>query len=427
VEGGTRLAGSIRIGGAKNAVSKQILASLLTEEPCILGNVPRIGEIDALLAMLAELGTRHAWLDQQTLWMHTPSVRHGTASARHCRHNRLSPLLLSCLLHRLGAARVAQPGGCRLGARPIDFHVQALSAMGAAVTVDPREIRAVSRGLHGTTIHLPYPSVGATENVLLLAVRAEGMTVLENAAIEPEVLDSVAFLRKMGAAITLEGERTLIVEGVGRLFGARHCVLADRIEAASFAIAAAATDGEIRLSGVGPGALEGFLPVFSQAGGGWQADGDGVTCFRRAARAGTVQVESGPFPGFSTDWLVPMMVLLTQGSEPCAVHESVFENRLGLVHGLRRMGAGVRLSTGCLGSQVCRFHGQGYWHSAVVHPRPLHAAKLKIPDLRAGFAYLTAALIADGVTELAGVHHLHRGYGNLLGKLRQLGARIEMR
>ena len=230
----------------------------------------------------------------------------------------------------------------------------------------------------------------------------------------------------MGASITLGGERTLVVEGAARLFGARHRVLADRIEAASFAIAAAATDGMIRTVGIGPAALASFLPIFSQAGGDWRMDSDSLTFFRRSPRLHEVQVESGPFPGFSTDWLLPMMVLLTQGSGACTVHESVFENRLGSVHGLRRMGADIRLSTRCLGDRDCRFHGRGFWHSAVVHPRPLHAAKLTIPDLRAGFAYLTAALVADGSTELAGVHHLDRGYCNLLGKLRHLGARIDI-
>ena len=424
VEGGCRLRGEVRLHGAKNAVAKQIVASLLTDEPCTIGNVPRIGEIAAVLALLGEVGMRHRWLDDQTLCVHTPVLTGASLGGLHARSNRLSILALGCLVQRAGAAQVPPPGGCPIGVRPLDFHVQALTMLGADVRVGPQGYQASAKRLQGAAIDLPYPSVGGTESVLLAAVRAEGTTCLTNAAVEPEVLDTVEFLRKMGASIELRPPRTFVIQGVSHLRGATHRAIADRVEAASLAAAAAATDGAVRVLDARESDLEAFLRVFTQWGGGYSVDPDGITFYRHKSRAEGVDVETAPFPGFSTDWLPPTIVLLAQSDRPSSVHETVFENRLASVAGLRRMGAAMQLSSRCLGTEPCRFHDQGFLHSALIRPARLRGASLSIGDLRAGFAFVLAALTAEGASDISGTCHLERGCADLVGSLRRLGARI---
>lgn len=424
VAGGRPLQGTLRIAGAKNAASKQILATLLTEEPCILHNIPRVGEISSLLHMLTPLGTRHGWLSADTLLVHTPRLRPAHIAPRLAFQNRLSILLVGCLLNRVGQARSPLPGGCPIGRRPIDFHCAALTAMGAEIVVGEHDVRAAApAGLHGAIVRLPFPSVGATETVLLAAVHARGTTVLHGAAIEPEVLDTIALLQAMGGEIERTG-RTLVIRGVSRLHGADHRTLPDRIEAASWAVAAAATDGEIVLEGIGAGLLAEFLPAFTALGGGVRDEGDRVRFYRQVARLRPIDVETGPYPCFSTDWLLPLAALCAQAPGRSRLHETVFERRLAGLVGLAAMGSPVEWSSECPEGRGCRFGGVEPRHVATLRAGRLRPARLTVRDLRMGFACLVAALATPGESLLWGTKHLDRGYPHLVSRLQHLGARI---
>jgi UDP-N-acetylglucosamine 1-carboxyvinyltransferase len=274
---------------------------------------------------------------------------------------------------------------------------------------------------------LPYPSVGATENLLLAAVTAHGTTVIENAAIEPEVIDLVLFLQKMGAVVMVESDRRIIIEGVEALSGARHRVIEDRIEIASYAAAAVATGGDIEILDARQEHLVTFLNVLRSVGGHFEVHDRGIRFWGEAGNLRAQHVETGVHPGFMTDWQQPTVVLLTQAEGPSVVHETVYENRFGYTDLLREMGANIALTSKCLGSRTCRFQDQDFSHSAVVSgPTPLQPTRLAIPDLRAGFAYVLAALLADGTSELSNVHYLQRGYEDIPAKLQSLGTPIEI-
>ena len=423
IEGGRPLRGTITVGGAKNAVTKQMVATLLTDEPCLLQNVPHTTEIAATLRMLAGLGTQHTWLGRSTLELHTPRLADYAIGPEHERLNRIPLLAISPLLHRAGEARVPLPGGCPIGARPADFHLSLLGQMGARVEVDPEGFVASGR-LHGAMVELPYPSVGATESALLAAVLAPGESIIANAAVEPEIMDTIGFLQSMGARIRLQPRRKIIVEGVRRLFGARHRVIGDRTEAASFAFAAAATGGRIEVRGVDGRHLEPLVEVFRALGGCWETTPLGIAFSCRSGLR-PVFVQTGPWPGFSTDWLPALVVALTQASGRSGVHETVFESRLGYAEMLSAAGARFSVSDWCVGGP-CRFCGGGHLHSCTVRPSRLRAARLAAPDLRGGFAMVVAALVADGRSEILHMERVERGYAYLADKLDALGARLHI-
>lgn len=427
IRGGTPVAGVVSASGAKNAITKQLVASLLTSEPCVLGNVPRIAEIDAVLNMLAEVGCRYEWIDRETLRVRTSSVQTGNVGSRYSGVNRIPILMLAPLLHRIGEARVPTVGGCNIGPRPVNFHLDALARLGADVDTTMDGYRATANGLSGAEITLPYPSVGATETCVFAAVLARGTTVIDNAAIEPEIVDTIAFLQKMGARISIGVGRRIVVEGVARLHGANHTTLSDRIEAASFAVAAVTTGGEVTVNNARHEDLATFLTVLRAAGGGFRAERNGITFFRRNDELSPVHIETDVHPGFMTDWQQPMAVLLTQAEGVSIVHETVYENRFGYTSALQRMGAAVSLTDFCLGSAACRFAKQGHTHSCLIHgSTPLTGRPIAIPDLRAGFAYVIAALAAHGTTQLTGIKYLERGYADVLQKLQAVGADVEL-
>jgi UDP-N-acetylglucosamine 1-carboxyvinyltransferase len=413
------------VAGAKNAVTKQMVATLLCDEPCVLENVPATSEVVVTLRMLSSLGTWHAWRSPSTLVLHTPELATSAVGRAHERLNRIPLLALGPLLHRTGAAWVPLPGGCPIGSRHTDFHLALLGRMGARVEMASGGFSAHGR-LRGARIELPYPSVGATENALLAAVLARGPTEILNAAVEPEIRDTIGMLRCMGARIAVEpGARRIAIEGVPRLAGARHRVMPDRTEAASFAMAAAVTQGRVEVVGAERCHLDPFLRVFRALGGKWFAGPHSMTFFRSHALR-PVTVETGPYPGFSTDWLPPLVVLLTQARGVSVVHETVFEDRLG--YAVRLGAAGARLSVGdvCPAGRTCRFAGQGHFHSCRVFPSQLHGARLLAPDLRGGFAMLLAALIAHGTSHLGHMERVERGYAELADKLCALGAALRV-
>ncbi|HEV8579660.1 MAG TPA: UDP-N-acetylglucosamine 1-carboxyvinyltransferase [Thermoanaerobaculia bacterium] len=427
IVGGKPLRGEVTVGAAKNAIGKQLVASLLTNQQCIFSNVPRITEIDAILDMLSEVGLAYQWLAEDRLRVQTEEIRSTQISQRYSGFNRIPILLLGPLIHRAGEATVPLVGGCDIGERPVDYHINALRAMGAEIELTGTEYIARASGLHGTTLRLNYPSVGATENIIMAASLAKGKTVIENAAVEPEVIDTILFLQKMGAQIQVEVDRRVIIEGVNELTGVEHVPLTDRIEVASFAIAAVATNGSVKVWNAQQEYMISFLNNLRKVGGGFEVGAGSIRFFRAGKKLRPVHVETDVHPGFMTDWQQPFVVLLTQADGVSVVHETVYEDRFGYVQDLSRMGAEIDLSPACLGSKQCRYRDSNYFHSAIVRGATnLSGQSLVIPDLRAGFAYLVAALVAKGESEIRGIKYIERGYANVPNKLKSIGAEIHV-
>lgn len=428
IEGGRRLEGCVTISGAKNAINKQLVASLLTDQPCTFTNVPKTTEVQVILEMLEEVGTIYEWSTKGHLTVHTPQITNTSISQRYSGFNRIPILMISPLLHRAGEATVPVVGGDTIGGRPVNFHVAALEAMGGHLDFSVDRYSASTRRIIGTTVVLPYPSVGATENVLIAATLAQGATTIVGAAVEPEIIDTILFLQKMGALIRLEVDRRIIVEGVSRLHGVIHHTIPDRIEAASFAVAAVATDGRIFAQHSRQEDLIPLLNSLRKVGGEFTVEQGGITFFRAKEYLSQTHIETDVYPGFATDWQPPFVVLLTQASGISVMHETVYEQRFGYTETLRRMGADIDLTDLCLGHKDCRFSDRGHPHSCVIQgPRHLHGESIEIPDIRAGFAYLVSALVAEGVSEISNVHYIERGYANIPERLRAIGASIEVR
>ena len=427
IRGHRPLHGSIRAQAAKNAVTKQLVASLLTREPCRLHDVPDITDIDVVLAMLAEIGAACDRLEDGAVDIATPRIASTTVSERYSGFNRIPILLVAPLLHRAGMARVPVVGGCNIGERPIDFHIDLLRKMGAQIDEDDDGYTARADRLRGTVIALPYPSVGATENAIFAACLAEGTTVIHNAAVEPEIVDTVLFLQKMGALIQIDTDRKIVIEGVDRLSGAHHDPVRDRIEVASFAMAAVATEGRLRIEGADQTAMITFLNTLRKIGGGFEVDSGAITFFRDRDSLDPIHIETDVHPGFMTDWQQPMVTLLTQADGVSVVHETVYEKRFGYTSTLNDMGANITLTNDCLGGKDCRFADRNFPHSAIVQgATPLAGREIEIPDLRAGFAYLLAALIGDGETTIFGTRFIERGYVNVPERLASVGADIDV-
>ena len=426
INGGRPLSGVVRLDGAKNAVTKQLVASLLTDEPCTLHNVPKNQEVFSVLEMLSELGMESTWLGEDSLLVQTKEIKNIAIKSEYSGTNRIPILVIGPLLYRAQEAFVPMAGGCNIGSRPVDFHVNALRAFGAEITENEDGYHAKSSRIQGCVIELPYPSVGATENILLTAVLATGTTVIKNAAVEPEIIDTILLLQKMGALVHIDTDRKIIIEGVEKLAGANHNIIPDRIEAASFAIAAIVTNGHLEIQNARQSDMISLLNVVRKVGGGFDVGEQGITFFRSKSHLSCVHVETDVFPGFSTDWQPMLVSLLTQSEGVSVIHETVYENRFGYTQMLRDMGANISLSKDCLGSKSCRFLCRGYQHSCIVHGLTiLSGRKMQIPDLRAGFAYVVAALIANGESEISGIKYLERGYAKVVEKLKLLGAKIE--
>lgn len=424
VRGGRPLRGEIHVAGAKNAAPKLIIAALLASEPSVLDNVPRIGEVELTLRICSALGVRWRWLGEASLEIDPSTVTDWRIPADVSPEHRCCVIFLAVLLQRVGRAQIASIGGDAIGRRPIDYHLAGLCSLGAEVERSDGLTRLRCSVLRGNTIRLDYPSVGATEQLLLAAATATGRTLIRNAAIEPEICNLVGFLRAMGARIHLRG-RTWVIEGVPALHGARHRVIGDRLEAASYAAAAVATRGDIFVHGAEPEHLSSFLTILRAAGGRCESDSAGIR-FSGPRVPRPVTVETAPHPGFMTDWQPPLVVLLTQADGVSTVHETVYERRLGYVAALGEMGAAIDLHTACLGTGKCRFHNRGCVHSALITgPSSLVACDLEVPDLRAGFAYLLAALVAEGESTLTEVGNIERGYQSVLAKIQSLGGQIE--
>ncbi|MFV9503732.1 MAG: UDP-N-acetylglucosamine 1-carboxyvinyltransferase [Oscillochloridaceae bacterium umkhey_bin13] len=428
IQGGEPVVGQITALGAKNFATKAMVAALLADSPTRLRNCPPIGDVAITRSMLEAIGVSLRDEDGE-LWIDPTAMGSSRVPIPDSGSNRIPILLLGALLHRFDEVAVPVLGGCKIGERPVDFHLNAIEQFGGEVLTTAEGYLARRHGrLRGTQIKLPYPSVGATETCLFLSVLAEGRSVIANAAIEPEIVDLITMLRAMGAVIFTSAGREIKVEGVRRLNGTRMPILGDRIEAASWACLAGASDGDITVHGINPSHLGNFLGHFQQVGGGFELlDDSSVRFFRRGPLTPTV-VETDVYPGFSTDWQQPFAILLTQAQGISILHETVYENRFGYLHALNALGANTQLTTHCLGGLNCRFSDKNHQHSAIiVGPTPLRAegTVITIPDLRAGLAYIIAAAIARGTSFIRGVHLLERGYGDVVPRLSRMNLRIE--
>ena len=411
VGGDNRLQGVVEVSGAKNAALKLIAAALLSPGRTVLHNVPRIKDVGTMLAVLEGLGVRSEF-DGNTLSIDTSSVDSYTAPYELVRQMRASIVVLGPLTARFGEAEVSAPGGCNLGLRKFNFHLDGLRALGAQVGLDHGFIKAEApRGLRGAEINFEYPSVTATENVMMAAVLARGTTIIENGAREPEVVSLADFLNQMGARIYGAGTGRIVIEGVDELSSVEHTVVSDRIEAGTFIMAAAATGGDVMVKGANPRHLKMELGKLREMRVDWQVVEGGVRVRVDDPKAlGSVDVSTLPFPGFATDLQAQMMVLLTQTSGAGIVTENVYENRLQVAEELNRMNAGIDLFGG---------------HRALVRgPKKLSSTIVQAPDLRGGAALVVAGLVAEGITIVEGARHILRGYENFEKKLAALGAAI---
>jgi len=426
INGGKPLKGRIELRGAKNLVTKAMVASLLADSPSVLKDVPHIRDVEVVSGLLNLHGVEVTHDDDGVMKLDPSGVKQARVVDidAHAGSSRIPILFCGPLLHQLGEAFIPQLGGCQIGDRPIDFHLDVLRAFGATVEKQIDGIRlSAPEGLTGTKIELPYPSVGATEQVLLSATRAKGITELSGAAVEPEIIDLIAILQKMGAIISVDTDRVIRIEGVDRMVGYSHRSLFDRNEAASWAAAALATGGDIFVSGAEQTKMTTFLNVYRKIGGAFEIEDDGIRFFHPGGDLKPVVIETDVHPGFMTDWQQPLVVALSQANGLSIVHETVYENRFGFTDALRQMGAEIQIYRECLGGHPCRFGRRNFYHSAVISgPVKLQGADIVVPDLRGGFSHVVAALAAKGESKVSNIELISRGYEHFLDKLTALGA-----
>jgi len=407
ITGGRRLSGAVRVNGAKNSALKLMAAALLAEGPTAIENAPRIVDCLTMAEVLEHLGASVAW-EGSTVTVDTSEARGLETPYELVRKMRASIVALGPLLARWGRARVAMPGGCNIGSRHIDLHLKGLERMGAEFSYEHGYLEASAPDLHGAVVWLDFPSVGATENLLMAAVGAAGTTVIENAAREPEIQDLAAMLVEMGALVDGAGTTTMEIQGVDAFRPVRHPVVPDRIEAGTFAIAAAATLGDVRIEDARAEHLDLFLSKLADTGAGIDVD-PGSIRVSASDRPRAVDFVTLPYPGFPTDLQPQMMALMAGARGTSIATENVFESRFMFVDELNRMGADIRT--------------EGH-HAVIRGVGRLQSAPVRALDIRAGAAMVIAALSAEGTSEISDLHHLDRGYENLEERLASLGAEL---
>ncbi len=413
ITGGAQLEGEIPISGAKNSAIKLMAASLLSDEPLRLTNMPRLADTRFLGRLLQRLGTQviesQNGCGPETL-LHTPEIVSAFASYDLVRKMRASFNVLGPLIARTGHAKVSLPGGCSIGARPVDLHLKALEALGASIDLHEGYVYAQApRGLKGAEISFPFVSVGATEHTLLACVLAAGETVISNAACEPEIEDLADCLNAMGAKVQGAGSSTIRVTGVSHLHGATHAVVPDRIEAGTYAMAAGMAGGEVTLTGVRPHHIAVLLDKMEEAGVDVSRGNGSVTLKRNGARLKAVDLSTDPYPGFATDLQAQFMALMTLAEGESVIRETIFENRFMHAPELTRLGADITVSGG---------------EARVKGVNGLEGAQVMATDLRASVSLVIAGLAARGDTVVNRVYHLDRGFERLEAKLSACGARI---
>lgn len=408
IEDRCKLRGSVKVHSAKNAILPVIAASLLTPEACVLEEVPYLDDVDIMEEVVRSIGSQ-VERSGSSLTIEAKSITSFEATYELIRKMRASFLIMGPMLARIGKVKISLPGGCAIGTRPIDLHLKGFSLMGASITLGHGYIEACADRLRGEAIYLDFPSVGATENLMMAGCLAEGITVIENAAEEPEIVDLANFLSKMGAVIKGAGTDTIRIEGVKELRGASHTAIPDRIEAGTFMVAAAATGGDVIVEGVVP---EHLKPVTAKL----KEMGAEVQEFERAIRVkaperlNSVDIKTMPYPGFPTDMQSQMMTAMCLAQGTSIATETVFENRFMHINELKLMGARIKVDG----------------RSAIIEGcERLSGARVKATDLRAGAALAIAGLCADGRTEISDIYHIDRGYIKIEEKLRKLGANIK--
>lgn len=410
VTGGTKLVGSVKISGAKNAVLPVIAASLLANAESTLMEIPDLDDVNTICEVLEHLGVKVVKKDEETFLIDSRNITCCEAPYELTRKMRASFLVLGPLLARMGNAKISLPGGCAIGSRPIELHLKGFEALGAEIVLGHGFIEAKApRGLVGTRIYLDFPSVGATENVMMAASLAKGQTIIENAAEEPEIVDLANFINTMGGKIKGAGTNIIKIEGVEALHGAVHTVIPDRVEAGTYMVAAAITGGNILIENVIIDHLKPVVAKLKEAGVSIMEEGAGIRVIGGQQLLKAVDIKTLPYPGFPTDMQAQLMALTTVAYGTSVITETVFENRFMHVDELKRMGAHIKIEG----------------RSAVVEGvKTLTGAPVKATDLRAGAALILVGLVAEGETEIGCIHHIDRGYVRIEDKMNALGAKI---
>lgn len=410
IEGGVPLSGEVRISGAKNAALPIIAGTLLADGPVTLGNVPHLHDVTTMIALLANMGVQITVDEKMRVEVDARPTNKFVAPYELVKTMRASILVLGPLLARFGQAEVSMPGGCAIGARPVNLHVEGLRAMGAEIHVDHGFIRASCQRLRGARLVLEMVTVTGTENLMMAAALAEGETVIENAAREPEIVDLANFLIGMGAKIQGAGTDKIVIQGVERLGGTHYEVMPDRIEAGTYLVAAAITGGKIRLQNARADHLDAVLLKLKEAGARIQSGADWIELDMQGTRPKSVDIRTAPYPAFPTDMQAQFAALNCVAEGVGTVIETIFENRFMHMHELQRMGAEMRIEG----------------HSAIIRGAPkLSGAPVMATDLRASAGLVLAGLVADGTTIVDRIYHIDRGYERIEEKLAQVGARIK--
>lgn len=408
IAGGSKLQGKVRISGAKNAALAILSAALLAREEVVLENIPNISDVGVILDIMQELGSSVKWDGQDRVIIKTPDKINYVTPYKQVKKLRASNLFLGPLLARFGQAEIALPGGCNIGSRPMDLHMKGMEGLGAKMTLQHGYIKGQSSRLQGSKIYLDFPSVGATENIMMAAALAEGQTVLENVAKEPEIVDLANFLNSMGAKIRGAGTDVIKIDGVESLKGGQYSIIPDRIEAGTFMVAAAATRGEVLLDNVISTHLEPLIAKLREARVFVQEEDDQIY-IKTPEPLKPIDIKTLPYPGFPTDMQSQVMAMLTTVAGTSVVIENLFENRLQVADELKRLGARIKVEG----------------RSAVIEGvAKLQGASVKATDLRAGAALVIGGLMAEGETEIHNTHYIDRGYEGLEEKLIALGARV---
>ncbi|MDA8442459.1 MAG: UDP-N-acetylglucosamine 1-carboxyvinyltransferase [Peptococcaceae bacterium] len=407
VKGGNPLVGKVTVSGAKNAVLPIIAASILAGSPVQIDDVPNLTDVDTICQVIASLGVAVA-RDGNTVKVDPAGLDTFEAPHELVSKMRASVVVMGALLARMGKARISHPGGCAIGSRPINWHLKGLEALGAQIRINHGYLEATAASLKGARIYLDFPSVGATENIMMAASMAKGTTIIENSAQEPEIVDLANFINEMGGKVRGAGTNVIRIEGVSHLNGAVHSIIPDRIEAGSYLVAAALTGGDVTVENVIIDHLKPVLAKLRESGVEVIEADTSLRVIRRSELKG-IDFKTQVHPGFPTDLQAPMMALTTMARGTSIITETVFENRFMHVEELKRMGANIRIEgRTAIVDGVARLTG----------------AQVKATDLRAGAALLAAALSAEGVTEIENTYHIDRGYENIVEKLQGLGAQI---
>lgn len=410
IQGGKKLSGSIRVAGMKNAVLPLMAATLLTEDECILENVPRIKDVETFVAIFHDLGVAVKW-SNHTLIISAHNLKNGRPNSLLTRKLRASVLLMGALLGRFGRVHMSYPGGDIIGARPIDTHLFGLSHLGAQVRESRSDVVIFAPKLSGTKVVLPESSVTGTENLLLAAVRAKGVTVIKLAATEPHVQELAVFLNKMGAKITGFGTSTITVTGVEKLRGAKYRIIPDQIEAGTFACLAAATKSEVEIQDIEPDHLDAVFVLLEQMGVVFEVGHTNLYIKKPREIYKAAVIQTGLYPKLASDLQPPFAVLATQSKGTSLVHDWMYEGRLNYINELIKMGANAIIADP---------------HRALITgPTPLYGTEINGLDIRAGITLAIAGLTAEGKTTIADADHIDRGYENIEGRLQALGADIE--